>query len=344
MQNDSAYGKNKYRNLIVLAAMAVLLVLFALVSLKCGSYSTSVTELVKGVFGAADERINAVVQGVRLPRIYTALVCGAGLGVTGCVLQAILNNPLASASTLGISQGASFGAAFAIMVLGAGTAGLADSFLVSACAFLSSMLVSIIILVLSKLRAIGPEAMVLAGVALSALFTGATTLLQYFASETELASFVFWTFGDLGSTTRSDIALISVVVAVFFVYFIFNRWTYNALDAGEHTAVSLGINVGKTRVINILACSFVSATIVSYIGLISFIGLCAPHIVRRLVGTNYVWLIPGSAFMGAVLMLGGDLVARTVISPVILPIGAITSFLGAPMFLYLLFKGGKKRA
>ena len=118
------------------------------------------------------------------------------------------------------------------------------------------------------------------------------------------------------------------------VYFILNRWSYNALAAGEHTAVSLGVNVGRTRVINILACSFVAATVVSYIGLISFIGLCAPHIVRRLVGSNYTWLIPGSAFMGAVLMLGGDLVARTVISPVILPIGAITSFLGAPMFLY----------
>ena len=121
MQTDSAYAKNKYKNILVLAALAVLLLVFALISLKCGSYSTSVAELVRGVFGTADERINAVVQGVRLPRIYTAIVCGAGLGVTGCILQAILNNPLASASTLGISQGASFGAAFAIMVLGAGT-------------------------------------------------------------------------------------------------------------------------------------------------------------------------------------------------------------------------------
>lgn len=338
---DDTYGKSRAKNLIILAALCAALAVFALLSLKAGSYSTSVSELVRGVFGTAgDSRINAVVQGVRLPRIATAVVCGAGLGLTGCVLQAVLENPLASASTLGISQGASFGAAFAIIGLGvSGSAGI-----VGLCSFGGSMAVALVILAISRLRSIGPSGMVLAGVALSSLFTGATTLLQYFASEVELAQFVFWTFGDLGSTSWSEIRIISVFVLVFFVYFMLNRWSYNALEAGEHTAMSLGVSVGRTRIINLLACSLVAAIIVSYVGLISFIGLVAPHIMRRLVGTNYCYLVPGSAIMGALVLLAGDLVARTAASPVILPIGAITSFLGAPMFLYLLLKGGKKHA
>lgn len=345
MTKGTEYAKNKTKNIIILASLGVLLALLTVFSLKSGSYKTPVIQLIQGIFGICeDNKVNAVVQGLRLPRICTAIACGAGLGVSGCVLQSILNNPLASASTLGISQGASFGAAFAIIVLGVGSSTIGGSVMLSICAFLCSMLVAFVILVLSKIKRIAPEGMVLSGVALSSMFTGATTLLQYFASETELSAFVFWTFGDLGGTTWKDIRFISIIVMVFLIFFIFNRWNYNALEAGEHTAISLGINVGKTRVINVLACSFVCAVIVSYIGLISFIGLVAPHIVRRLVGNNYCWLIPGSAMMGSVLLLCGDLVSRILISPVILPIGAITSFLGAPMFLYLLFKGAKRNA
>lgn len=345
MSKESAYAKNKKRNIIILSSMGVLLALLTVISLKSGSYNTPIIRLIQGIFGICeDSKVNAVVQGLRLPRICTAIICGAGLGVAGCVLQSILNNPLASASTLGISQGASFGAAFAIIVLGVGSNTVLGGFALSLCAFLCSMLVAFVILLLSKVRRIGPEGMVLSGVALSSMFTGATTLLQYFASETELSAFVFWTFGDLGGTNWNDVKFLTIVVCASLIFFILNRWNYNALEAGEHTAISLGINVGKTRVINILVCSFTCAAIVSYIGLISFIGLVAPHIVRRLVGNNYCWLIPGSAMMGAVLLLCGDLVSRILISPVILPIGAITSFLGAPMFLYLLFKGAKQHA
>ena len=338
---DTLYRKNQVKSIAFLIALCGVLAAAVLLSLRAGSYETPMGELVKGLFGlSADPKINLVVRNNRLPRILTAMLAGGGLGLAGCILQAVLRNPLASASTLGVSQGATFGAAFAIVVLGMGaTAGLG----ISLCAFLGSIAVALVILGLSKFRQVSPEGIVLAGVAISSMFTGATTLIQYFADEVQLSTLVFWTFGDLGSTGWDDLSGMAAVVAVLSIYCIMHRWDYNALLSGEETAISLGINVKRLTLVNMLLCCLCSSVVVSHVGLISFIGLVAPHIVRMVVGNNHVYLIPGSILGGAVLLLLGDLFARTVISPVILPIGAITSFLGGPLFLYLLFKGGKRQ-
>ena len=342
---DPAYRRNQVRSLAFLAILALALAAAILLSLRAGSYETPVSELIRGIFGAArDENINRVVRSNRLPRICTALIAGAGLGISGCVLQAILRNPLASASTLGVSQGASFGAAFAIIVLNAGTAGALGSAAIPLCAFAGSMAVAVVILGLSRFRQISPEGIVLAGVAISSMFTGATTLIQYFADEIQLASLVFWTFGNLGSTTWSDLRVMGIVVLLTSIVFLLHRWDYNALLSGTETAVSLGINVRRLTMVDMVLCCLTASTIVSYIGLINFIGLVAPHIVRMVVGNNHVYLLPGSILAGSTLLLLGDLFARVAISPVILPIGAITSFLGGPLFLYLLFKGGSRHA
>lgn len=336
---DEAFRRNRVRSLRFLALLGAVLLVTVLLSLCAGSYETPIGELVKGIFGlSSDRKINLVVQNNRLPRICTALLAGGGLGLAGCVLQAILRNPLASASTLGVSQGATFGAAFAIVVLGLGSASGVG---ISLCAFLGSIAVALVILGLSRFRQISPEGIVLAGVAISSMFTGATTLIQYFADEVELASLVFWTFGDLGSTGWRELGGMGAVVAALCVYCVLHRWDYNALLSGEETAISLGIRVKQLTLVNMVLCCLCSSVIVANVGLISFIGLAAPHIVRMAVGNNHVYLIPGSILGGAALLLLGDLFARTVISPVILPIGAITSFLGGPLFLYLLFKGGK---
>lgn len=334
---DTAYRRNQVKSISFLILLTGLLCGAFVLSLCSGSYDTPIGELLKGILGmSADRKINLVVQNNRLPRICTAILAGAGLGITGCVLQAILRNPLASASTLGVSQGASFGAAFAIIVLnmGSGTA-------IPICAFVGSMAVALVILGLSRFRQVSAEGIVLAGVAISSMFTGATTLMQYFADEIELNTLVFWTFGDLGSTDWSDVGKLAVIVSLVGIYFLLRRWDFNALLSGEETAISLGINVKRLTMVNMILCCLCSSVIVSYIGLINFIGLVAPHIVRLVVGNNHVYLLPGSALAGAVILLLGDWFARVVISPVILPIGAITSFLGGPLFLWLLFKGGK---
>ena len=337
-QNLSDYRKNELRSISFLVLLTVFLLLSILLSLRAGSYNTPLTELIKGIFGkSADKKINLVVQNNRMPRICTAIIAGAGLGLSGCILQAILHNPLASVSTLGVSQGATFGAAFAIVVMN-----MTGSIGISVYSFLGSIAVAIVILGLSRFKQVSAEGIVLAGVAISSMLSGATTLIQYFANEIQLTSLVFWTFGDLGSTGWEDLRPMGIMVLILLVYCFAHRWDYNALLNGEETAVSLGIHVQRLTLTNMVLCCLTCSIIVSNVGLINFIGLVAPHIVRMVVGNNHVYLIPGSVLAGAALLLLGDLIARVAIMPIILPIGAITSFLGGPLFLYLLFKGGRK--
>ena len=337
-ENLSDYRKNELRSISFLVLLTVFLLLSILLSLRAGSYNTPVMELIKGIFGkSADKKINLVVQNNRMPRICTAIIAGAGLGLSGCILQAILHNPLASASTLGVSQGATFGAAFAIVAMN-----MTGAIGISIYSFLGSIAVAIVILGLSRFKQVSAEGIVLAGVAISSMLSGATTLIQYFANEIQLTSLVFWTFGDLGSTGWEDLRPMGIMVLILLVYCFAHRWDYNALLNGEETAVSLGIHVQQLTLTNMVLCCLTCSIIVSNVGLINFIGLVAPHIVRMVVGNNHVYLIPGSVLAGAALLLLGDLIARVAIMPIILPIGAITSFLGGPLFLYLLFKGGRK--
>ena len=337
-QNLSDYRKNELWSISFLVLLTVFLLLSILLSLRAGSYNTPVMELIKGIFGkSADKKINLVVQNNRMPRICTAIIAGAGLGLAGCILQAILHNPLASASTLGVSQGATFGAAFAIVAMN-----MTGAIGISIYSFLGSIAVAIVILGLSRFKQVSAEGIVLAGVAISSMLSGATTLIQYFANEIQLTSLVFWTFGDLGSTGWEDLRPMGIMVLILLGYCFAHRWDYNALLNGEETAVSLGIHVQRLTLTNMVLCCLTCSIIVSNVGLINFIGLVAPHIVRMVVGNNHVYLIPGSVLAGATLLLLGDLIARVAIMPIILPIGAITSFLGGPLFLYLLFKGGRK--
>jgi iron complex transport system permease protein len=349
-------GKNKtYRNyirfkIIIIISLALLTVIAALVAIIVGSAGLTVKEVILTLFGKGTEEYHTVIFGLRLPRVIVSIVAGVGLAITGCAMQSILRNPLASASTIGVSQGAAFGAAFAIIILGAGTQNFSNSgvtvnspYLVSVCAFVFSMLSTFIVLGLSKFKKITPETMILTGVALSALFSGANTLMQYFADDVSLVAVVYWTFGDMGRASWQQIGIMSIVVLVTFIYFFFNRWNFNAMQSGENTAKGLGVNVDGMRIVGMTICSFTAAVIVSFVGIVNFVGLISPHVMRRIIGGDYRFLLPASAFMGAIMLLVSDIVARMAVSPVVLPIGAITSFLGAPLFLYLLFKGVKNK-
>lgn len=341
--------KRKVFLILVLLLMTLAMALFALCT---GSAKIPAVEVIKALLGMGTEKSVVVTVGIRLPRILMAIVSGIGLAVAGTVMQSILQNPLASASTLGVSQGAAFGAAISITYLGAGTVlsntagavSISNPYLTSICAFVSSMVATAVVLGLSKYRRVTPETMILSGVALSALFSGATALLQYFSTDVEMAAIVFWTFGDLGRVNMSEIGVVAGVTSLATIYYLFNRWNYNALESGEHTAVSLGVKVDRVRLVGMTIASITSATIVSFVGIINFIGLIAPHIVRRFVGSDYRFLLPASALTGALLLLISDTFARSIVSPVILPIGAITSFMGAPLFLYLIFKGVGRNA
>lgn len=343
----AAYGRLLRRRWLTLAVLALLVGALVLVSLTTGSSALAAGDLLEALLGRGTDQTRAILFRVRLPRTAAAAVVGAALALSGCVMQCVLRNPLASASTLGVSQGAAFGAAAAIIGLDAGVQNAANASAavtisspaaVTVCAFLGGMATTVFVLALSRLRGAAPSSMILAGVALSSLFTGGTTLLQYFADDVQVATVVYWTFGDLGRPGWSEIGLIAACTAAALLFFLWNRWNYNALSGGGDTARSLGVNVGVLTCASMALCTLIAAVSVAFVGVVSFVGLVAPHMLRRFTGADHRFLIPASALGGAALLLLGDLAARELLSPAVLPIGAITSFLGAPMFLYLLFR------
>lgn len=331
---------------IVIALLAVLAAAVAVFSVTIGSAGLSVSDVVAALFGGGDEYNRIVVWNLRTPRVLTAIVGGVALALAGCAFQSTLRNPLASASTLGISQGAAFGASVAIILLGANGAAAYEGVQLSSnpyvtviCAFLGAMASTLVVLGLSRMREMTPESIVLAGVALSALFAGGTTMIQYFAEDSQVAAVVFWTFGDLSRVSYRELAIMGAVATASAVFFFANRWNYNAMESGEASAHGLGVNVRAVRLAGMFVASAAAASVIAFCGIINFVGLVAPHVMRRFIGSDYRYLLPASALAGAILLLVGDIVAHAAVAPLILPISAITSFVGAPMFLYLLFKG-----
>jgi iron complex transport system permease protein len=181
--------------------------------------------------------------------------------------------------------------------------------------------------------------MVLAGVAIASLFSAGLLAIQYFVDDTHLASIVFWQFGDVSRSTWQELGLITLITLIGSVYIFYKRWDYNAIDAGEETARGLGVNVEQTRIFGMIVASMISATIVAFLGIIGFVGLVCPHMMRRFVGDDHRFLIPATIVCGAVLLLVSDTAARTLIAPHVLPVAVLTAFLGAPVFIYLIIKG-----
>ncbi|MGI6012810.1 MAG: FecCD family ABC transporter permease [Oscillospiraceae bacterium] len=352
-KNEGFQVYNQYlrRKRITLVIAVIITLAVALYSMGVGSIQISIMDIFRVLSGGGEKMHRTAVMNIRMPRAVTAILVGAALAAAGAVMQCVLRNPLASASSLGVSQGAAFGAALGIVVFGGGVVNSANAttaitinnpYIVTLCAFVFGTISTVVVVGISQFKKnVGPSGLILAGTALSALFSGASTILQYFADDTKLGAIVFWTFGNLGSTNWRELLILFMIFLAAMTYFLFNRWNYNAMESGADAAKSLGVNTRSVMLVGMGICSLLAAVAVSFVGIISFVGLVAPHIMRKFVGNDYRYLIPGSAIAGALLLILADLFSRTVMAPVILPIGAITSFLGAPMFLFLLFKGGK---
>lgn len=346
----TSYRQYVMRKWFALLAAAVLLIFAALWSMSAGSADLSAPEILHTLLHRDGGKNATIIWNVRLPRAATAIVIGMGLAVAGCVMQNVLRNPMASASTLGVSQGACFGAAVGIVFFEGGvqvgntTANftVTNPALVSGFAFSGGMITTLVILALSRVRRSSPSTMVLAGVALSSIFSGMTTVIQYFVDDVKLASLVYWTFGSLTKAGWIEIGMMGATATITFAYFWCHRLNLNAMEAGIATAKSLGVPVDSLTVTGMILCALVSSVSVAFAGSIGFIGLIAPHIMRKFLGNDYRFLLPGSALGGAILLLAADVASRMILPPAVLPIGALTSFLGAPLFLYLCLKGGKK--
>ncbi|NYT01301.1 MAG: iron ABC transporter permease [Methanosarcinales archaeon] len=332
---------------VLFIALAVAgIVLLAGVAATLGSADLSVTQVYTAILARffpnhfqATWFSETIVWGLRLHRILMAIVAGMGLAVAGAVMQGILKNPLASPFTLGIASAASFGAALAI-VLGAGFAG--GEYLIIGNAFVFALLASLTVYGLARYKGITPETMILAGIAIMYIFSALTSFLQYVGRSEQVHEVVFWMMGSLGRSSWEKVWIVTAVIGICLPYLLLKSWDINALGAGDETAKSLGVNVEKVRVISMILASLITASVICFTGTIGFIGLVSPHITRMAIGGDHRFLLPASALVGAVILLGADSIARTVLAPVILPVGIMTSFLGVPFFIYLFLRRRKE--
>jgi iron complex transport system permease protein len=278
-----------------------------------------------------------VVWNLRLPRILMGVLAGIGLAVAGVVMQGILRNPLASPYTLGISSSAGFGAALAI-IYGAGLTWIGVKYLVIMNAFLFALIPAFVIVALTRFRGASPETMILAGIAMMYIFSGFLHLMYYFTEPDAMKEAYFWMVGSLGRASWENVPLVLFMLFLCFPLLIWKSWDLNVMQAGDESAKSLGINVERTRIFTMMIACLLTASIISFVGCIGFIGLVAPHICRIVIGADNRFLIPASAFFGASFLLGMDTIGRTIIAPVIIPVGVMMDCIGGPFFLFLLMK------
>ncbi len=256
-------------------------------------------------------------------------------------MQGILRNPLASPFTIGIASGAGFGATLAICF---GTGLVVGEYLIIGNAFIFSLIPTFIILGLSRYKRATPETMILAGIALLYIFSALTYILMLFSEPEEVKEAYFWIIGSLGGRASEweAISLVSIVLIGCVIPLMWKSWDVNVMGAGDERAKSLGVNVERTRIFVMMIASLMTAGIVCFTGTIGFIGLVAPHMCRMVIGGDNRFLIPASGLFGAALLLGADTIARTIIAPVILPVGIVTYLMGGPLFLYLIMRKRKE--
>lgn len=328
----SAYLVNIRQKWLLLIGLMGVVWLVAVYAIARGAYDIPIPDVLRLLTGNADSTVKVVITRIRLPRVVAAILCGWGLSLSGLCIQSLLRNPLGSPITLGISHGAAFGASAAIVIFGTGMVS------VTAFAFAGGMTATLVILILAKFKRLSPTAIILAGVAMHSLFLSGTYLIQYIATETELAQVVFWTFGDVARSNWREIGLLAGAVFLMSILMLLLRWDLNAFASGDETAKGLGVSVEKIRLAGMAVATLVAALATSFHGIIGFLGLIAPHMARRLVGDDHCLLIPFSAVLGALLLLVADTLGRSIIGSGSLPVGVITSFLGAPLFLYFLVR------
>jgi len=320
--------------------LIVLTFLLGIYAVSKGAYQLSLIHVIDGIIGSSQGNPHLVIWNIRMPRIVAAIVAGWGLALSGLIIQSLLRNPLGSPSTLGISQGAAFGAVVGIILFNSGN--VYHLYSVTLFAFCGAMGATWVILLLARLKKLSSEAIILAGVALSSLFHSGTILVQYFATETQIASALFWTFGDLARSNWKEIGIMTVMIIAASLWVRLHLWNLNAMLSGEETAKGLGVSVESLRLQGMMIAALVSAIITAFHGVIAFLGLLAPHIAKRIVGADHRLLIPFSCAIGAILLLMADTAGRVLIGSGNLPVGVLTSFMGAPLFLYLLIQGRKQ--
>ncbi len=336
-------GVAKRHEFMATAALVFALGAIAIASIAIGRYPLSMATIFEvlstAMSGGANQSSTAatIVLMVRLPRIVTAIMIGAGLSVAGASYQTVFRNPMASPALLGVSAGAGFGASVALLlhspVMIVQAAAFAGGLLTVAAAFLAN-------------RAVGGRSivtLVLCGMVMSALFQAMISIVKYIADPVEvLATITFWLMGSLAKANASDATTVSIPVVLCGLILYANRWRISLLALGEAEAATLGIDVARTRMIVILCATLMSAATVCVAGIVGWVGLLIPHIARMLFGLEPGRLIVATALLGATFVLCVDDLARS-ISVIEVPLGVMTSLIGAPFFLFLLLRSQQEQ-
>jgi iron complex transport system permease protein len=307
--------------------------LLTLIAIVVGSTPLGISKVVEVMLSGSNESpVSRIVLDLRLPRALLATIIGAGLGMVGCVLQTLTRNDLADPFLFGLSSGAAAGAVIVITVTG----NILGFWTLPAAAFIGGLVSSVIVLGLfGKLTKQSPSQMVLAGLAVSFLFLSLTYFLIFAGDQRAAHSVLFWTLGGLGLANWKVLPIALTGLMAIFAFAITTHRSLDALLAGDETAVTLGVNVKLYRQVAFLICAFATASFVALSGVIGFVGLMVPHLARGLVGPLHGGLLITSAVIGAVLLLLSDIAARTLMAPQELPIGALTTSIGAIFVLYL---------
>ncbi|MFK3947272.1 FecCD family ABC transporter permease [Pseudomonas fulva] len=337
------YRRLLWRRTGLVAGLAVLLLVSVLSDLASGASGMSLGRLVQGLFDpatlSATERV--IIWNVRLPYALTAVLVGTALSLAGAEMQAILDNPLASPFTLGVSSSAALGASLAIaypLSIAWMTAGVQ----VTVMAFVFACLSVVLLQAMSRLRGAGVESLVLFGIALVFSCNALVSLLQLLATEDVLQQLVFWTMGSLARADWNKLGILALVVALVLPFSLRAAPSMTLLRMGEDRARSFGVDTRRLRFASLLRISLLSATAVAFVGTIGFVGLVGPHIARLLVGEDQRFLLPASALVGALMLSLSSIASKLIMPGVIVPVGIVTALVGVPIFVTLVFRRGRK--
>jgi len=335
----AAYERQKLRRTVVVVSLSALLVASFFFDLAMGPSSLRLVDTLRAILWpeAVSRSAAVIVWDVRMPAAIMAVLVGVALSLAGAEMQTILNNPLASPFTLGVSSAASLGAAFAI-VLGIGIPGVSESWIVTGNAFIFAFASVLLLQSLTGMRGAGVDSLVMFGIALVFTFNALVALIQFVASADALQQLVFWGMGSLSRATWESITILGLVIILTVPFSFGASWRLTALRLGEDRARSFGVNVLRLRFFSLLRISLLAATSVAFVGTIGFIGLVGPHIARMLIGEDHRFFLPASALTGALVMSLADIASKSIAPGVIVPIGIVTSLVGLPVFFSLIFR------
>ncbi len=338
------YKARHLKGTLLIIGGTVLVLVLAIWFTALGAFNTGWADIVRAlktaVSGQELSTGQKVIMHLRLPRVVMAILAGAGLSVSGAAMQGITRNPLVSPFTIGVSNAAAFGATLSIVFgLGLFPGTQAGTVLT---AFMTAFICAALVYLVSLRVGLSPQTLVLTGIAVNYLFSAATSLIQYFADEHRLAAAVAWAFGSFNGVEWKAVSVTAVAVVVCCALLYRFAPSLDLLSSGDdEVARSLGANPNRVRVATGALSVLMTASIISFTGVIGFVGLAGPHIARMLLGGSHRRLLPFSAVVGALLAMIADTIGRMILAPVMLPVGIVVSFLGVPIFVNLILKQRK---